>query len=104
MVEDYMALYVLWHAHQLNQLYCNDEALKDVYVQGLPNSILQKVFAQVTLPKGLNVWKMVIQNLNQIAPRPYGDLEMKCLGFTMGSWNTTVFDPRVVWLQVVPVL
>ena len=28
----------------------NDAALEDIYVRGLPNSILQKIFAQVTLP------------------------------------------------------
>ena len=31
----------------------NDAALKDIYVRGLPNSILQKIFTQVTLPNGL---------------------------------------------------
>ena len=44
----------------------NDAALEDIYVQGLPNSILQKVFAQVTLPNGLAAWKMVIQNLDHL--------------------------------------
>ena len=29
----------------------NDKA-QDAYIRGLPNSILQKVFTQVTLPKG----------------------------------------------------
>ena len=38
----------------------NDTALKDIYVQGLPNLILQKIFAQVTLPNGLAAWKTVI--------------------------------------------
>ena len=38
----------------------NNAALKDIYVQGLPNSILQKIFAQVTLPNGLAAWKMVV--------------------------------------------
>ena len=42
----------------------NDAALEDIYIWGLPNSILQKIFAQVTLPNGLAAWKMVIQNLN----------------------------------------
>ena len=44
----------------------NDEALEDTYIQGLPNSILQKVFAQVTLPKGLDAWKTVVQNLDHL--------------------------------------
>ena len=38
----------------------NDATLKDIYVRGLPNSILQKIFAQVTLPNGLAAWKMVV--------------------------------------------
>ena len=38
----------------------NDEALEDAYIQGLPNSILQKVFTQVTLLKGLDAWKTVV--------------------------------------------
>ena len=38
----------------------NDAALEDIYVQGLPNSILQKIFTQVTLPNGLAAWKMVV--------------------------------------------
>ena len=42
----------------------NNEALEDTYIQGLPNSILQKVFAQVTLPKGLDAWKTVVWNLD----------------------------------------
>ena len=54
---------------------CNNEALEDAYIRGLPNSILQKVFAQVTLPKGLDIWKMVIQNLDCL----HRDLvELKC--------------------------
>ena len=38
----------------------NNAALKDIYVRGLPNSILQKIFAQVTLPNGLEAWKTVV--------------------------------------------
>ena len=38
----------------------NDVALEDIYVRGLPNSILQKIFAQVTLPNGLEAWKTVV--------------------------------------------
>ena len=30
--------------------FTNDAALEDIYVWGLPNSILQKIFAQVTFP------------------------------------------------------
>ena len=42
----------------------NDAALKDIYFWGLPNSILQKIFAQVTLPNGLEAWKAVVRNLD----------------------------------------
>ena len=38
----------------------NDAALEDIYIRGLPNSILQKIFAQVTLPNGLAAWKTVV--------------------------------------------
>jgi len=44
----------------------NDAALEDAYIRGLPNSILQKVFAQTTLPKGLDEWKMVVRNLDRL--------------------------------------
>ena len=44
----------------------NDAALEDTYIQGLPNSILQKVFAQTTLPKGLDKWKTVVCNLDRL--------------------------------------
>ena len=44
----------------------NDTALEDIYVQGLPNLILQKIFAQVTLPNGLAAWKTAVQNLNHL--------------------------------------
>ena len=42
----------------------NNAALKDIYIWGLPNLILQKIFTQVTLPNGLTAWKAVVQNLN----------------------------------------
>ena len=40
------------------------------YVRGLPNLILQKIFAQVTLPNGLAAWKTVIRNLNCLHQSP----------------------------------
>ena len=42
----------------------NDATIEDIYVWGLPNSILQKIFAQVTLPNGLAAWKTVVQKLD----------------------------------------
>ena len=62
MAEDYMAQFKMlagWTGF-------NDKALEDAYIRGLPNSILQKVFAQVTLPKGLDTWKMVVRNLDHL--------------------------------------
>ena len=44
----------------------NDTALEDAYNRGLPNSILQKVFVQTTLPKGLDEWKTVDCNTGSI--------------------------------------
>ena len=44
----------------------DNAALEDIYVRGLPNSILQKVFTQVTLPNGLTAWKMVVRNLDHL--------------------------------------
>ena len=44
----------------------NNAALKDIYIQGLPNLILQKIFTQVTLPNGLAAWKTVVQNLDHL--------------------------------------
>ena len=62
----------------------NDEALKDAYIRGLPNSILQKVFTQVTLPKGLDAWKMVVQNLDHLHQ---GLMELKC---STGQMNPAI--------------
>ena len=44
--EDYMARFEML----AGRTGFNDVALEDIYVRGLPNSILQKIFAQVTLP------------------------------------------------------
>ena len=38
----------------------NDATLEDIYTWGLPNSILQKIFTQVTLLNGLAAWKTVV--------------------------------------------
>ena len=56
MAEDYTARFEML----AGRTGFNDATLEDIYVQGLPNLILQKVFAQVTLPNGLAAWKMVI--------------------------------------------
>ena len=60
--EDYTA----WFKMLTGRTGFNDTALKDIYIQALPNSILQKIFAQVTLPNGLAAWKMVVWNVNHL--------------------------------------
>ena len=60
--EDYMAQFEML----AGRTGFNNAALKDIYVRGLPNSILQKIFAQVTLPNGLAAWKTVIRNLDHL--------------------------------------
>ena len=42
----------------------NDAALEDVFIRGLPQSILFKVYSQTSLPSGLDNWKTVICNLD----------------------------------------
>jgi len=44
----------------------NDAVLEDTYIWGLPNSILQNVFMQTTLPKGLDKGKTVVHNLDRL--------------------------------------
>ena len=61
MAEDYTA----WFEMLAGRTGFNDAALEDIYVRGLPNLILQKIFAQVTLPNGLAAWKTVVYRLHQ---------------------------------------
>ena len=58
--EDYMARFKML----VGLTGFNSEALEDTYIRGLPKSILQNVFTQVTLSKSLDIWKMVIRNLD----------------------------------------
>ena len=44
----------------------NNTTLEDIYVWGLPNLFLQKIFAQVTLPNDLAAWKTVVQNIDHL--------------------------------------
>jgi len=62
MAEDYTARFKML----AGRTGFNDTALEDIYIQGLPNSILQKIFAKVTLPNSLTAWKMVVQNLDHL--------------------------------------
>ena len=62
MAEDYTAQFEML----AGRTSFNNAALKDIHVWGLPNSILQNIFAQVTLPNSLAAWKTVILNLNHL--------------------------------------
>ena len=62
MAEDYTARFEML----AGRTGFNDVALEDIYIRGLPNSILQKIFAQVTLPNSLEAWKTVVRNLNRL--------------------------------------
>src|SRR5882724_5981224 len=42
----------------------NDATLEDTYVQGLPQSILLKVYSQTSLASGMDNWKAVVHNLD----------------------------------------
>jgi len=42
----------------------NEVALEDAFFQGLPQSILFKVYSQTSLPSGLDNWKTVVHNLD----------------------------------------
>ena len=48
MAEDYMA----WFEMLVGRTGFNDAVLEDIYIRGLPNSILQKIFAQVKAEHG----------------------------------------------------
>ena len=52
--EDYTARFEML----ASQTGFNDAALEDIYVRGLPNSILQKIFTQVTLPRAQRLGSM----------------------------------------------
>ena len=62
MAEDYTA----WVKMLVGRTGFNNAALEDIYVRGLTNSILQKIFAQVTLPNSLEAWKTVVRNLDRL--------------------------------------
>ena len=62
MAEDYTARFEML----AGRTGFNDAALEDIYVRGLPNSLLQKIFAQVTLPNSLAAWKTVVRNLDRL--------------------------------------
>jgi len=52
----------------------NRAALEDAYVRGLPQSILLKVYSQISLPSGMDNWKAVMCNLDCLQ-RGYAELK-----------------------------
>jgi len=52
----------------------NEAALEDAYVQGLPQSILLKVYSQTSLLSGMDNWKAVVCNLDHLQ-RGYAELK-----------------------------
>src|SRR5882724_1354130 len=42
----------------------NEAAFEDMYICGLPQAILLKVYSQTSLPSGLTSWKAVVHNLD----------------------------------------
>src|SRR5882724_10339332 len=44
----------------------NDAALEDMFIRGLPQSILFKVYLQTSLLSGLDNWKTVVCNLDHL--------------------------------------
>src|SRR5882672_3459272 len=42
----------------------NEVALEDAFIRGLPQSILFKVYSQMSLPSGLDNWKTAVCNLD----------------------------------------
>src|SRR5882724_5253216 len=62
MAEEYMASFEMLTA----QTSFNKAALEDMYIHGLPQSILLKVYSQTSLLSGLASWKAVVRNLDRL--------------------------------------
>ena len=60
MAEEYMASFKML----ATQNGFNKAAFKDMYICGLPQVILLKVYSQTSLPLGLASWKAVVCNLD----------------------------------------
>jgi len=43
-----------------------EAALEDVFIQGLPQLILFKIYSQTSLASGLDNWKTIIRNLDRL--------------------------------------
>src|SRR5882724_8519106 len=60
MAEEYIASFEMLTA----RTGFNEAALEDIYIHGLPQLILLKVYSQTSLPSGLASWKVVVHNLD----------------------------------------
>ena len=60
--EEYMASFKML----ATQTSFNEAALEDTYIHRLPQAILLKVYSQTSLPLGLDSWKAVVCNLDQL--------------------------------------
>src|SRR5882724_5618471 len=60
MAEEYMASFEML----ATRTGFKKAALEDMYIHGLPQVILLKVYSQTSLPSGLASWKAVIHNLD----------------------------------------
>src|SRR5882724_5409900 len=60
--EEYMANFEML----AGQTSFNEAALENAYVQGLPQSILLKVYSQTSLLSGMDNWKAVVCNLDHL--------------------------------------
>ena len=60
MADEYMAKFEML----ADRTGFNDAALVDMFIQGLPQSILFRVYLQTSLPSGLDNWKTIVHNLD----------------------------------------
>ena len=60
MADEYMARFEML----ADRTGFNDAALEDAFIRGLPQSILFKVYSQISLLSGLDNWKTIVCNLD----------------------------------------
>ena len=83
----------------------NKAALEDMYIHGLPQLILLKVYSQTSLPLGLASWKAVIHNLDWLQ-RGFAELKQlfsqtKCNSLSQTStWPPQSQIPRHPWTSI----
>jgi len=62
MADEYMAKFEML----TGRTSFNEVALEDAFIRGLPQSILFKVYSQMSLPSGLDNWKTIVCNLDHL--------------------------------------